>query len=73
MLFFSAVVILGGRNPCVVEVTSKMEHAAGEVVPIPTWAKVFCKQNKITKKPIAVFMNGVVFIFISKKIKKLVN
>jgi hypothetical protein len=51
MAFLSLVVILGGKKPLVVLLTSNCADAAGVVVPIPTfWAIlviVMTKQNKI--------------------------
>jgi hypothetical protein len=38
--FFCAYVILGGKKPLVVLVTSSSAEAAGVVVPIPTWEKI---------------------------------
>jgi hypothetical protein len=38
MAFRSVVVILGGKNPFVVEVISNAAEVLGFVVPIPTWA-----------------------------------
>jgi hypothetical protein len=40
MALRSAVVILGGKNPCVVEDTSSFADGAGVAIPIPTCAKI---------------------------------
>jgi hypothetical protein len=36
MALRSAVVILGGKNPCVVDLTSSFADASGVLVPMPT-------------------------------------
>jgi hypothetical protein len=50
MAFLSVVVILGGKKPLVVLLTSNCADAAGVVVPIPTfWAMPFNVKNNKTE------------------------
>jgi hypothetical protein len=54
MALRSAVVILGGKNPCVVDRTSSFADASGVPVPIPTCAKTIEGNPKRHKKIILI-------------------
>jgi hypothetical protein len=64
MAFLSVVVILGGKKPFVVLLTSSCADAAGVLVPIPTFcAKLAIVMAKKTKSGNAFFMIFFVLVF----------
>ncbi len=66
MAFRCALVMRGGRKPCVVDFNSSMDDASGVVVPIPALpleGNVFCACNVHAQKQ----TNKIVYIFFIQK------
>jgi hypothetical protein len=66
MASLSVFVILGAKNPLVVEVTSNWAAAFGVAVPIPIWAFALVAMSRTTRRTelkIDFFMLLFLFIF----------